>query len=69
MPKFKIIASNRYADYYIVTAKDEDEALDAFYNMEASEDKYPGVEIEHERTDPVGSDILECELIEEEDNA
>ena len=69
MPKFKIIASNRSADYYIVTAKDEDEALDAVYNMEGSEDKYPGVEIEHERTDPVGSDILECELIEEEDNA
>ncbi len=32
MPKFQIIASNRYADYYIVTAKDEDEALDAVYN-------------------------------------
>ena len=67
MPRYKILASNRYADYYIVTAKDEDEALDAVYNMEGSEDKYPGVEIDHINSDCVGSDIFECELIEEKE--
>ena len=65
MPKFQIIASNRYADTYIVTAKDEDEARGAVYD----EDEYPGVEIDHVKTDCVGSEILECELIEEEENA
>ena len=56
MPKFQIIASNRYADYYIVTAKDEDEAMELVYDEDG----------DHVSTDCVGSDILECELIEEE---
>ena len=65
MPRYKIIASNRYADTYIVTANNEDEAREAVYDEEA----FPGVEIDHVKTDCVGSDILECELIEEEENA
>ena len=65
MPKFKIIASNRYADTYIVTAKDEDEAREAVYD----EDAYPDAVVAQIDSDCVGSDILECELIEEEDNA
>ena len=65
MPKFKILASNRYTNTYIVTAEDEDQALLAVYDEEA----FPGVEIDHVKTDCVGSDILECELIEEEENA
>ena len=62
MPKFKILASNRYTNTYIVTAEDEDQALLAVYD----EDEYPDVVIEEIGTDCVGSDILECELIEEE---
>ena len=65
MPKFEIIASNRYSDTYIVTAKDENEAREAVYN----EDEYPDVVIEEIGTDCVGSDILKCELVEEEENA
>ena len=56
MPKYKIIASNRYVDTYIVTAKDEEEALEAVYDEDG----------DRVSTDCVGSDILECELIEEE---
>ena len=65
MPKFEIIASNRYSDTYIVTAKDEDEARGAVYD----EGAFPGVEIDHVGTDCVGSDILKCEIVEEEENA
>ena len=56
MPKYLIKASNRYVDTYIVTAKDEEEALVAVYDEDG----------DHVSTDCVGSDILECELIEEE---
>ena len=62
MPKYLIKASNRYVDTYIVPAKDEEEAREAVYDEEA----FPSVEIDHVKTDCVGSDILECELIEEE---
>jgi hypothetical protein len=65
MLRYKIIASNRYADTYIVTAENEEQALEAVYD----EDAFPGVEVDHVNTDCVGSDIYECELIEEEDNA
>ena len=56
MPKYLIKTSNRYVDTYIVTAKDEDEALETVYDEDG----------DHVSTDCVGSDILECELIEEE---
>ena len=59
MPKYLIKASNRYVDTYIVTAKDEEEALEAVYDEDG----------DRVSTDCVGSDILECELIEEEENA
>ena len=59
MPRYKILASNRYVDTYIVTAKDEEEALETVYDEDG----------DHVSTDCVGSDILECELIEEEENA
>ena len=59
MPKYLIKASNRYVDTYIVTAKDEEEALEAVYDEDG----------DHVSTDCVGSDILECELIEAEENA
>ena len=61
MPKYQLIASNRYVDTYIVTAKNEEEAREAVYDEEA----FPSVEIDHVKTDCVGSDILECERIEE----
>ena len=59
MPRYKILASNRYVDTYIVTAKNEEAALEAVYDEDGA----------HVSTDCVGSDILECELIEEEENA
>jgi hypothetical protein len=64
MPRYKILASNRFTNTYIVTAKDEDEAREAVYDEEAFLD----VVIEEVGSSCVGSDILECELIEE-DNA
>ena len=56
MPKYQIRASKRYVDTYIITAKDEDEAMELVYDEDG----------DHVSTDCVGSDILECELIEEE---
>mgnify|MGYP003678339914 CR=1 FL=1 len=64
MPRYKILASNRFTNTYIVTAKDEDEAREAVYDEEA----FPDVVIEEVGSSCVGSDILECELIAE-DNA
>ena len=58
MPKYLIKASNRYVDTYFVSAKNEEEALEAVYDEDG----------DHVSTDCVGSDILECELIEEEEN-
>ena len=65
MPRYKIIASNRYADTYIVTAENEEQALEAVYD----EDAYPDAVVDQIDSDCVGSDIIDCELIEEEDNA
>ena len=65
MPRYKIIASNRYSDEYIVTAENEEQAWEAVYD----EDAFPNVEVVHIKNNCVGSDIMECELIEEEDNA
>ena len=69
MPKYEIIASNRYSDTYIVTAKNSEQAEQAVYEMEGSEDsiQWVGVEIEHLATDCVGSDIFDCELIDGEE--
>ena len=69
MPRYEIIASNRYSDKYIVTAKNAEQAEQAVYDMEGSEDsiEWVGVEIEHVGTDCVGSDIFECELIDGEE--
>jgi hypothetical protein len=61
MPKYEIIASNRYSDKYIVTAKNSDEAREAVYD----EDAYPDAVVDQIDSDCVGSDIIDCELIEE----
>ena len=61
MPRYRIIASNRYSDEYIVTAKDKHEAQKAVYDPDES----PDAKVEEISSNCVGTDIMECELIEE----
>jgi hypothetical protein len=62
MPKYRIIVSNRYADEYLVTAADKEAASEAVYD----DDNDDVVEV-RVGTNCVGSDILECELITDEE--
>ena len=43
MPKYEIIASNRYSDKYVVIAKNAEQAREAVYDPDQFED----VEVEH----------------------
>ena len=63
MPKYEIIASNRYSDKYIVIAKNAEQAREAVYDPDQFED----VEVDHTNSDCVGSDVFDCELIEGEE--
>ena len=62
MPKYRIIASNRFSDEYEVEAKDEEEAAEIVYD-EANPN------VTHIKNDCVGSEIMECELITDEEEA
>ena len=62
MPKYEIIASNRYSDKYIVIAKNAEQAREAVYDPDQFED----VEVDHTNSDCVGSEVFDCELIEGE---
>jgi len=68
MPKYKIIASNRFSDTYIVTAKNSEQAQAAVYDPDELYDgTFEGVEVEHIDNDCVGSEVFDCELIEGEE--